>query len=194
MATATDIAVWGAKAGWSVFPPALDLATAVASALAASGGDPSKPRGLWGIQGGGDGQAQATAAYQEWKAHGWSNFPGHHSGAWLLYLPIANAAVLEAPVQNAVKDPAGTLGAIGKGVGELASQLPGADMLDQAKNALTLAYKAAAWLGDPHNWARVMLVVLGGGMVVGGIYLAAKKPIDSAAGGVAKVAGVAALA
>ena len=182
MATATDIAVWGAKAGWSVFQPATDLTTAVAVALAA-GGNPSAAKGLYGIGGGGDGLSQSVAAHAEWAAHGWGAFPGHHNGAWLLYVPIAQAAVLEAPVQNAVQNP-------GQLIGDLAKSLPGADMLDQAKSALTILYKAGAWLGNRDNWSRIMLVVLGGGMVVGGVYLAAKKPIDAGV----KVAGVAALA
>jgi hypothetical protein len=186
--TAVDIAVWGAKAGWSAFLPATDLTTAVAVAIA-TGGDPNKPKGLYGLGGGGDGQSQSNAAHAEWLQHGWTNFPGHKGGAWLLYVPIATNAVLEAPLQNAVKDPASVVG----GIEKLAGSLPGADMLEQAKNALTLAFKAGAWLGNPDNWARVMLVVLGGGMVVGGVYLAAKKPIDATVAGAGKLAGVAAL-
>lgn len=189
MPTAVDIAVWGAKAGWSALPPATNLTTAVAVAIA-TGGDPTAPKGLYGIGGGGDGQSQSIAAHTEWLKNGWAPFPGHKGGAWLLYVPIASAAVLEAPLQNAVKDP----GSVVDGLGKLAEQLPGADMLNQAKNALTLAYKAGAWLGNPDNWARVLLVVLGGGMVVGGVYLAAQKPIDATVGGVGKVAGLAALA
>lgn len=192
MATAVDLAVWGAKAGWSATPPATNLTTAVAVALA-TGANPAAPKGLYGIGGGGDGQSQSVAAHAEWVKHGWSAFPGHKGGAWLLYVPIANAAVLEAPLQNAVQNPGQVLGAIGTGVGDLAKKLPGADLLDQAKNALTLAYKAAAWLGNPDNWARVLLVVLGGGMVVGGVYLAAQKPIDASVGAAGKVAGLAAL-
>lgn len=192
MATATSIAVWGAKAGWSVYPPATDLATAVAVALAA-GGNPAAPKGLYGIGGGGDGQTQSNSAHAEWAAHGWGAFPGHKGGAWLLYLPIAQAAVLEAPVQNAIQNPGQVIGGIAAGVGDLAKNLPGADMLDQAKNALTLLYKGAAWVGNPDNWTRVLLVVIGGGMVVGGIYLAAKKPIDTTVGGAGKAASLAAL-
>jgi hypothetical protein len=189
VATAVDIAVWGAHAGWSGAPPATNLTTAVAVALA-TGADPSAPKGLYGIGGGGDGQSQSVAAHAEWVKNGWASFPGHKAGAWLLYVPIAQTAVLEAPLQNAVQNP----GSVIAGVGELAKSLPGADLLDQAKNALTLAYKGAAWLGNSDNWVRVLLVVLGGGMVVGGVYLAAQKPIDASVGAVGKVAGVAALA
>lgn len=197
MPTAVDIAVWGVKAGWSAFPPATDLTTAVAVAIA-TGGDPTAPAGLYGIGGGGDGQSQSLAAHARWLKDGWGPFPGHKGGAWLLYLPIASTAVLEAPLQAVVQDPGGVIGGAVTGLGDLAKKLPGGDIIDQAKNALTLAYKAGAWLGNADNWGRVMLVVLGGGMVVSGVYLAAKKPIDAtvsgAVGGAAKVAKVAALA
>lgn len=177
MATPIDVAVWAARAGWR----GNDLTVAVAVALAASRGNPSASGGLYGIGGGGDGQSQSNTAHARWKASGWGTFKAHNSRAYLLQMPAAGAAVVAAEARDIISDPAGAASEIV----EAAGQLPGADVLDAAKGALTLAYKAGAWMANPDNWARVLMVVLGGGLVVGGLVMTVGSGVASPVGALA---------
>lgn len=170
-----DIAILGVKSGgWSATPPALDLTTAVAVALITSAGDPGKSGGLWGL-GNGDPAAQAKHAHEVQAAQGWDAFKNHKNGAYLLAMPTASAAVAAAPIKAVIDDPSIVTNAADQVVGSIADaagQL-GDDMLSQAKSAIAVLYKAGAWLGNADNWARILLVLLGSGMVIGGVTLAA---------------------
>lgn len=159
----------------------------------------------------------AAAARAIWAAKGWQPW-STYPGAYLLWLPSARAAA-KAPA--AVKtesaaaagsivqagfldDAAGIAGDVARGVvlplnvfGDVHS------MLDAAKNAvgllgnlLAFVAKAAAWLGNPDNWSRVLKVLVGWWMVLLGLLMFGWPAISKAAdfipaGKAAKAAGAA---
>lgn len=148
-----------------------DLSVAVAVAIASSGGNPDRAGGLFAIPGvaGGDPAAAARAAYALWqKPAAWGGFPAHRSRRYLLYMPIAVPAAAAAEARAIAANPGAELG---KG-------LPGADAVETARSALTLAVKAGAWMSNRNNWARVAQVMLGG--LILGVAIAAltREPRD----------------
>jgi hypothetical protein len=58
-------------------------------------------------------------------------------------------------------------------------QIPGVNALLGLAQSVS---KAGAWLGDQDNWKRVGLVVVGGGLVLAGVSIAAKPLTDGVAG------------
>lgn len=174
MASATQIAVYVAKAGFR----GSDSITAIAVALAESGGDPTRAGGLWGLQGApADPAGQAAGAYARHKSSGWRSFGAFASNRYLLYIPTATVAAASADAQAVIHDP-------GKAVGSVVGELPGAGVIDSTKEALKLGEKAGAWIADSHNWVRVAQVIIGGAMVVGAFVIIARPAVDSVAGGV----------
>lgn len=85
-------------------------------------------------------------------------------------------------------------GAAGKAIGDTI-EASGAAVVDAAANiqsnsifgAVTLLLGAGKWISDPSNWLRVGQVVIGGGLLLAGISIAAKPVTAAAAKGVAKV-------
>lgn len=183
--SASDVALWCIQAGWSAILPALDCTTAVACALASSQGNPGAHNGLFGLGNVGDGKTQAKYAFDQVAAHGWDALPSHRNGSYLIYMPTASVAVTTAGAAAIAKNPQGFVDGVMSGLADVAGNLPGDNLLDQAKTGIGVLVKAGAWLGDPNNWARILLVVLGGGMVIGGVTLAAGS---SAAGPIAGTA------
>jgi hypothetical protein len=169
-ATPVTVAVYAAEAGWR----GQDLVIAVAVRLAAGGVLNAT-------------QAAANADYARWRAEGWGAFGPYATRTYLLFMPAAAVAVADPNVQEVIAQPivgGAAKEAIG-GVKDAAANLPGEDMLAQAKNALTLAYKAGAWMADPGNWARVAQVVLGGALILGGLVIIARNATGTIAGEVA---------
>lgn len=169
------IAEHAARAGWR----GTDLVIAVAVAMGESGGNEQRAGGLWSVAGdpGGDPAGNARAAFARWKQSGWSTFKAHNDKRYLLFMPGAAVAISSAGVVEAIKDPAGAAKAV-------ARDLPGADMLDAAQNALTLGYKSAGWLGNRNNWSRIAYVMLGTGLVWGGLLMVVGRPVMSTTGAV----------
>lgn len=165
-------------AGWT----GGDAVTAVAVAMAESGGAETVSGGLWRMTGApADPQGQANAAYAKWREKGWSYWPAYRLKTYLLMVPVAQSAFAALGAEVVAKDP----GAAVAGLEEAVKQLPGGGVVDLFKDALTLAYKGAVWVGNPNNWARVAQVVLGGALVVGGLVLIAKNAVGTVAGEVA---------
>lgn len=191
------------------------LVTAVAVALAESGGNPravhvnadkyrSRDRGLWQINdhwhpevsdaAAFDPASAAAAAYRiSGGGRSWSAWSTYKSGAAAKQLGTARLAASAATAQ-----PAGFWGDLGKDlVGGPTAGLPknlqpkitppgvAADPLAPLKDAakglgqlgsLTLlAAKGGAWVADPHNWTRVLLVTGGGVAVLLGLSMVAKS-------------------
>lgn len=115
-------------------------------------------RVMFGISGGGT----------NWKP--WSTYGG---ARFLLWYPAAQAAV---PGVLAAKGAAVVGGAI-----DDAAQVVGGP-LDAAVTAAQGVVKVGAWVSDRNNWWRVAKVVVGGGLVLGGIFAATRPAVMGAAG------------
>lgn len=112
-------------------------------------------RAMFAISGGG----------KNWKP--WSTYGG---ARYLLHYPAAQAAA------------AGVLAAKGAGVvadaGQAAADAATAP-LDAAATAAQGVLKVGTWISDRNNWFRVAKVVIGVGLVLGGIVVAA-RPLEAA--------------
>lgn len=89
------------------------------------------------------------------------------------------------------------VGAVDAGADDLAKAITATvgDPLAAAKEALALAAKVGAWMGDSHNWARVAMVVAGAAGVLAGLTMLAKAgagPVSTVAGAPARAAKAAA--
>jgi hypothetical protein len=166
-------------AGWS----GGDVVTAVAVAVAASGGNSGRTGGLWGVPGfppNMDPKLDAAAAYATQKSKGWGAFPKYKSNAYLLWMPAATAAVAAAGGAAVVTNPGEVLGAVVDATGA-------DDLLGTLKTATAPLLKAGAWLGNQANWLRVAYVVFGGAIIVGSlVMIAGPGAVGSVAGGVVK--------
>lgn len=179
-------------AGWRLD----DLATAVAVALAESGGDTtathhntngSTDYGLWQVNSvhyGGqappnwsDPAANAQAAHAVWARQGWN--------AWTVYklqLPYL-ARMPEA--RAAVTRYGSGLGTGVPGVGSVGDAVGGT--VQAGQNAVQLAARAGTWASDPGSWLRVVYVMIGAVMVAGAVIVVAGKslpPVRGALGGI----------
>lgn len=112
-------------------------------------------RVMFGISGGGT----------NWRP--WSTYGG---ARYLLFYPAAQAAV---PGVLAAKGAGVVAGGIQDGVEAMGGPL------DAALTAAQGVVKVGAWVSDRNNWWRIAKVVLGGGLVLGGIIVAA-KPLQAA--------------
>lgn len=151
-----------------------DLPTAVAVALASSGGWPDRAGGLWGLPGepGGDPAGNAAKAFDRYRAGGWGMFAGYANTKYLLYMPVALVAVVDPSVVAIAAAP--LVEGFKAGVESL---LPGSDMLDTARSGLSLLAKAGAWLSNRHNWVRVAQVAVGAGMIFASINIITDQKI-----------------
>jgi len=145
-----------------------DLVIAVAVALAESQGYADRAGGLWNLPGeaGGDPAGNAVKAYARFQTGGWGQWSSYRGNRYLLWMPAAGGAVAAEGVKNIVTNPVGVGQAVGQDVKSTAQNLPLVDSLDAAKDALTLAYKAGAWVANPQNWIRVSQVITGGALIV----------------------------
>lgn len=179
------VAEHAARAGWR----GAELVTAVAVAYASSGGAPERAGGLWALPGepGGDPAGNAVKAHARWASGGWGQWPGYTNRTYLIFMPPAGAAVAAASVKEIIGLDKAKAGA--KAAQEAVTELPGADMLDTARGALTFVAKAAGWLSNPDNWTRVARVVVGGGMIIASVVMVTRvdQKAMSAVGAVKKV-------
>jgi hypothetical protein len=199
MASAMQIAGYAHDAGWS----GTDLVVAVAVALAESSGNPAAhaltaredSRGLWQVnvrahpEFGGvnlyDPKANAQAAHAIWAKSGWGPWSAHNTGAYLLYMPIASGGVSDYYTLNP-----------GKGAGDAASAATPQPVKDAAAAALTIAQepvRVLKWLTQPGTQVRIGKVIVGGGLVMIGLFLFARPAVQPVVDTVAKTAGKAAL-
>lgn len=209
MLTPVTIAEHAARAGWRD----RNLPIAIAVAMAESGGNPNAhntrggadARGVWQVNVAHDAhpeyasvnlydpQANANAAFKIWQAGGWGPWQAHGNNSYLLFMPAALVAIEAAGVKAIITNPAGVAAGAAGMAADAAKQLPGADMLSAAKDAVTLGYKGAGWVGNRNNWIRVAYVLLGVGMIWGGLVMVAGKPVmsttEAVAGGIVGVKG-----
>src|SRR5207253_7980676 len=103
-------------------------------------------------------------------------------GSYLLFMPGAAAAAALVPASMIAANPS----IVPAAIADQAKNLPGAGgIADMAKNAIALATKAGAWLGNRQNWARVASVIMGGALLVGGLVLIARVAAGNVVGEVA---------
>lgn len=69
--------------------------------------------------------------------------------------------------------------AIAEGAEAIGGAVP--SVVDVAGDALRIVARAGAWVTNPANVTRVLLVILGGGMVLAGAAIAARPAVDTAA-------------
>jgi hypothetical protein len=208
MASMTQIAGYAYTAG---LRSPTKLAMAVAIAEAESGGNPNVHNtkglddsyGLWqinlhpGAHTTGELGISSPAALFDPVTNAKAMVKISHSGAnwgpWSTYplkaaafYPAAQAAVavfLADPSKAApyVADAAGTV-SDATGVGALAQGVT---------EAVQAPLKVLNWLTQPGTWVRISLMVLGGAMVIGGLYIFAKPEVQAVTKTVGKAAQVA---
>jgi hypothetical protein len=209
MATALQIAGYAHNAGWT----GQDLVVAVAVALAESGGDPKKRGdtslqtsewgpsiGLWQIRslnaekGHGttrdeianlDPQTNANHAYSIWKSQGWGPWSAHNNRTYLLYMPVASAGASDYYTVNP-----------GKAAGDTVDAVTPDAVKNAADAALQIAkepVRVLEWLTQQGTQIRIGKVIVGGGLVVVGLYIFARPVVQPAINAGAKVGKVAAL-
>jgi hypothetical protein len=174
-------------AGWRLD----DLTTAVAVALAESGGDAtathhntdgSTDYGLWQVndvhsghkapEGWADPATNGRLAHAVFVKQGWHAWSAHNSGRYLLYMGRARVAT------------ARYAGGLGTGVAgpDVAGAVGGT--VAAAGDAVQLAARGGAWASDPGNWLRVVYVALGAVMVAGAVIVVAGKTLPGAGGAI----------
>lgn len=183
--TDVQIASWARTSGFATLN---DITTAVAIALAESGGhiadthlnlNGSTDYGVWQIN---SVHAALFDQYPDWwtvsngkmafsvfQGFGWKAWTTYNSGAYLLYMGRARAAATDASA------PAGTDMSAGSGVAgqdstKTVTTIPGFDSVAQSLSAYATGLAAVtAWISDIHNWERVGLVIVGGALIVGAL-------------------------
>jgi hypothetical protein len=209
VATAAQIAGYAHSAGWT----GSDLVVAVAVALAESSGNPSAlgdvgaenaewgpSVGLWQIRslnaekGKGtlrdeianrDPQTNANHAYSIWKTQGWGPWSAHNNKSYLLYMPIASAGASDYYTVNP-----------GQAAGDAVDAVTPDSIQNAAAAALEIAkepVRVLKWLEDPYTQVRIGKVIIGGGLVVVGLYIFARPVVQPAINAGAKIGKVAAL-
>jgi hypothetical protein len=200
VASGTDVARAAKAAGF----PDPELVTAVAVAFAESrfntnainrnNRDGSVDYGVWQINSvhnfpevasgaWRDLKVNAQLAYRVYQRQGWNAWsvyrPSNPTGyaAYLAARPAAVGFVAAAVGPGAAAaGAAGTTGAIAEGVG--------GDVGDGLSAAATIAREPLAvldWFTKPQTWERIAYVVLGGALVIGGIYLLISSTIGKQA-------------
>jgi len=172
------IARWVIDAGWG----GLDRITATAVAVS-TGGDPAGPGGLFGLSGGSaDGAVQAKDAHSAVVASGWDVLPAHRTGRYIVYIPIATAAVQAIGASNIVSTIPNPV--------EGAKQA--ADAASQLADTLTAPVRTLAYLGTAEAQERIAKFLIGAALVVvGGIIFArrfTKSVIDKVTGPIDNIA------
>lgn len=189
--TPPQIAQWAIQAGFS----GQDLVTAVAVALAESGGridatntnsNGTTDYGVWQIN---SVHADEFSKHPQWwsvenadMAHDiyaaagntfqpWSTFT---SGRYTSFLLQASSAAKNPDTSNIVGGPGDT---------KTVTTIPGVDSIAESLSGITTAIAGVtSWIGNAQNWERVGLVLIGGALVVGALIMVAGGSI----GGVAK--------
>jgi hypothetical protein len=181
------IQVWGEE----------QATTAVAVALAESGGDAYKDnKGLnvdgstdWGMWQINDRAHPNLAGWDNWYdattnarmakqvyddrartgRNGWSAWSAYTSGAYKTHIPAAQAGVSQ---------PSGTAGGDDQTTQEAEWFRDTKDVMGQIANGISamaqVVWKAMVWMANPHNWVRAAFVLTGGAMAVGAIVVAVK--------------------
>lgn len=206
MANAVEIGGYAIGAG--VRDPRA-LASAIAIALAESGGNPRahNPRppddsyGLWQINMLGDlgpsrraqlGIASNDALYDpatnaramyviSGGGTNWRPWSTYNGARYLVLLPVATAAATAALAKAGA-------GAAGDAAQDAVVN-PITDAAAAARQALGLADAAHAWVTDRHNWARVAFVLVGSAMAVGGLIAVAGPSVSKATAPVTRAIG-----
>lgn len=199
--TDAQLATWAGSAGFE----GEDRVTAVAIALAESGGryavvsapnfDGTRDYGAWQINSGA--WPQLFAQFPEWwdasnakmakvvkDKQGWTAWTVYKTGAYLLFLPRARAAVQSSP-------DAGRVGQGDVGYSEPDTTFSLAKPFEDMNNVLRAGFQplvaASEWIGNADNWVRVAQVVVGVALVVGGLTIIARPAVQAVAGPVASV-------
>lgn len=184
MATASPVQVagWVIGAGW----PAVDQITATAIGLA-TGADPTRQGGLFGIGGPPDGAGQAGAALAAYRANGWKAFPAYPSARRILLMPAAGAAVAAADaakVATAVPNPVAVVTQTGTAA---------VGGIEQAGAALTGIAGMVALLTQRDMWIRASKVAIGAALIFVGSLAIVQREVAgrvlAKAGGVGRLAG-----
>jgi hypothetical protein len=194
MASPKQIGIWAAQAGFK----GLDLQVAIAVALAESGGREDAhaltrkedSRGLWQINVRAhpefantnlyDGATNARAAKAVLNKQGWRAWSAYKNGRFVFFMPLAQVTITRLPTTDVIE-----------------SQVPGPvqnlvpDSAQALGQAVNLAARTGTFLKDPRSWLRILYVVIGAGMIVGGLLLFARPVIEPAIQAGAKVADIA---
>jgi autotransporter adhesin len=117
----------------------------------------------------GDARRQGSAAFHIWqeKHNKFTPWTTYVDGKYLLFMPRAKAAVAGKTVND-------------DGSASATGDTTRTGPLAGVANAVELAAHAGKWMGDPHNWLRVGLAVVGGGLVLGGLLVMARPEIEKA--------------
>lgn len=191
-ATPAQIALWAKQAGF----PDGEIATAVAVALAESGGklaavspvnsNGSRDYGLWQINS--KAHPQLFNQYENWWAAGNNArmakavWDGAGWRAWTTYTSGRYRNFLDEGEEGAGNPTTGATDGDGDGASQTTQEAAWfrdtKDALAQVGNAFAAiaqaVFKAGVWMANPHNWVRAALVGLGGSLVVGALVLVAK--------------------
>lgn len=162
-----------------------DLVTAVAVGLAESGGatavvggpnwNGTYDHGVWQIN---SVHRHLFEQYPEWwvpennarmafavfSDQGWDAWSAYNNLSWWQHKPTAKAAadeLTEIPGEDGIitESPLDPLIGVANGVIGMAQAV----------------FKAGAWMANPDNWARLAIALVGGGLIVGGLVVVAKK-------------------
>jgi hypothetical protein len=176
-----------ANAAAVFWPDENDIAIAVAVALAESGGDTTKvsrpntngtiDRGLWqvnSVHGFPPDKLLAGAvdnagyAHQVWagRGKGWREWSSYNSGAYLLYLARGKAV---AGTVSRTSTPTGP----GIGDSKTDPETEKQNVFTAIGDGVTAIVHAGEWFTDPHNWLRVLYVIAGGALIIGGLVVVA---------------------
>lgn len=115
--------------------------------------------------------------------HPWSTYPLRAAA----FLPAANGAVA-----IMLADPSKAAGYVDQAAGTVSDATGIGALAQGVTEAAQAPLKVLNWLGDPGTWVRISFLVLGGAMVIGGLYIFAKPAIDSTTKVAGQVASVAA--
>lgn len=171
-----------------------DLVTAIAVAMAESGGDPAQAThepngttsyGVWQINsvhtdvlGMGDWSNPFINAQMAFKIHatqGWHPWSTYNSGA---YLPFVFFAKNAADNPEIISNWPGPIAGVVQGASNAANQLGLADIAKAVVGAFKLLGQAALWLVDPGNWIRIAKFGIGGVLIVAGLNIVAKPVLE----------------
>jgi Lysozyme like domain len=182
-----EIGTFAYKAGFRD----VSLATAIAVAMAESGGNTTKrgkygERGLWQINTRPNANPQyaswnledpatnARAAYEIWSKNGWQPWSTFTSGAYEKYQVDAVSAQSDVEIAGGV---GGHAGFKGNPPGETSAPgVPGSEALQGVKAVVEALNRIGAWISSPGNILRIVEVVVGGGLLLVAI-AAISKPV-----------------
>jgi hypothetical protein len=136
-------------------------------------------------------QAAATAYEQKKKAAG---NPSGMDFAPKIFRPAVIAAIGNVQMNAAVQSVTDAIAGAGKTTGDAVSAA-GAAAANAAQNqagaitgGIQLLMGAAKWMSNPESWLRVAQVVAGGALLIGGMAIVARAPVNKAVAGVAQTA------